>query len=124
MRIFSLVGLAFLTSCGGQSSESATAEAAGQDLIACAVGGATNLTKVCTLEHSSKNGALQWIVRHPDGSFRRFNVNPGNVDIDSKITTADGADPVAVELADRGIPCLYATVNGDKYCLPVTYGGN
>ncbi len=58
--------------------------------IPCALGGATEFKPDCSVEDTTVDGKLFWIVRHPDGGFRRFQM----IDNGTRIATADGADEV------------------------------
>ncbi|MCJ2186041.1 hypothetical protein [Novosphingobium beihaiensis] len=87
--------------------------AAGDEHIACAVGGSAKLADVCAVERSEKNGKLTLIVHHPDGAFRRFDVMTDG----SGLTVADGAEPAQTKLVDGK---LDVTVGPDRYVFPVT----
>ncbi len=56
-------------------------------MIDCAIGPGAEYSKVCTLEWRGEELDSEFIIHHPDGSFRRF-----AFDDDHRITTTDGAD--------------------------------
>lgn len=61
-------------------------------MIPCALGEATEFKPVCSVEDTIVDRQLYWIVRHPDGGFRRFQM----IDNGTRIATADGADEVGM----------------------------
>lgn len=79
--------------------------------IECALGGAAGFADDCTMERVERDGESLLIVRHPDGSFRRFALGiPGR-----GLVTADGADEALVE---RGDGMVEVRVGPDRYRLP------
>ncbi len=83
-----------LAACG-KSASAPAAEGAAQASesakpIPCALADAAEFKPVCTVEDTTVEGKLFWIVRHPDGGFRRFQM----IDNGTRIATADGADEV------------------------------
>lgn len=109
-----LLGALALAACSGEKSGEAgpggsPAAAAEKQLdrIACALSG-QNLEKRCTREVASGPDGPIWIIRHPDGSFRRFVIIDGG----QRIATADGADEVRTE---RGSDYLDVFVAGEQY---------
>lgn len=87
--------------------------AAGDEHIACAVGGAAQLADVCSVERSERDGKLTLVVHHPDGAFRRFDVMTDG----TGLAVADGAEKAQTKLADGK---LDVTVGADRYVFPVT----
>ncbi|MEJ2458954.1 MAG: hypothetical protein P8Y58_12770 [Novosphingobium sp.] len=87
--------------------------AAGDEHIACAVGGSAKLADVCAVERSEKDGRLTLIVHHPDGAFRRFDVKTDG----SGLAVTDGADRAQTKLVDGK---LDVAVGPDRYVFPVT----
>lgn len=78
----------------------------------CALGGAAGFAPDCTMERAERDGQRLLIVRHPDGSFRRFELGvPGQ-----GMITADGADEAEVE---RGEGVVEVRVGPDRYRFPV-----
>lgn len=86
LRISSLASLLLLGACGsGSSVPKQIADAPEADRVDCAIGDGT-LKKDCALERVGETIT----VRHPDGSFRRF-----EVDAKGQFGAADGAEEVA-----------------------------
>ena len=80
--------------------------------VECALGGAAGFVPDCTMERQERGGERLLIVRHPDGSFRRFQIGvPGR-----GLITADGADTALVE---RGDGQVEVSVGPDRYRLTV-----
>ena len=87
--------------------------AAGDEHIACAVGGAAELAEVCSVERAEKDGKLTLVIHHPDGAFRRFDVMTDG----TGLRVSDGAEEAQSKLADGK---LDVTVGADRYLFPVT----
>jgi hypothetical protein len=115
MRISSAGLLLLLAACSQEAAdETATAQAGdSDDLIECAVAGATAFARDCVVEQSEADGASILIVRHPDGGFRRFEVT-----IDGTgLAAADGAQAANVAMREGGIEVAVGT---DRYRFPAT----
>lgn len=82
-------------------------------MIDCAVGGASQFTRSCHVERETVDGALNLVIHHDDGGFRRLTVMTDG----SGVITADGADPARVTLFDGEIE---VAVGQDRYMLPAT----
>lgn len=94
----------------GAQGQAAPEEA--QDLsVACALGGAKTFGRTCTREISRDDLGEIWIIRHPDGGFRRFVLIGGG----TRIATADGDKEVTTERVDGE---LEVRVEGDRYRFP------
>ncbi len=83
----------------------------GSEALTCAVGPGSEFGPDCRVERVAVDGKPQIVVRHPDGSFRRFTVLPG----EAGLAVADGADG-AVQTLDRDV--LTVIVAGDRYRFP------
>ncbi|MDP3905642.1 hypothetical protein [Novosphingobium sp.] len=107
MRGAPLVLAALLAACGQGDQAAAPAGEA----IQCSLGGAKDFTPHCQLERSVIEGAQVFIVRHPDGAFRRMQVSPDG----QNLLAADGADETQSALkGDR-----YEVILGlDRYVIP------
>ncbi|MCT2399353.1 hypothetical protein [Novosphingobium mangrovi (ex Huang et al. 2023)] len=101
----------FLAACS--SSSEPPPVAAGDEHIACAVGGSAELAEVCSVERSEKDGKLTLVVHHPDGAFRRFDVKTDG----TGLVVSDGAEEARMTLVDGK---LDVTVGPDRYVFPVT----
>ncbi|MBA3898055.1 MAG: hypothetical protein H0X36_13180 [Sphingomonadaceae bacterium] len=95
MRISSALLLLALAGCGTK------AEAPRGDMIDCALDGAAEFAKTCTVER----GESGLTVRRPDAGFRRFTVTARGVE-------TDGAE-IAEPQADGSVK-----VGADRYRLP------
>ena len=102
-----LTAALLLANCSGPAPE----ELAGE-VIACGLGGATQLAQQCRLERAVVEGVQTFVVRHPDGSFRRLVVSNDGQNLDA----ADGADASQSALkGDR-----FEVILGDsRYVIPV-----
>lgn len=115
IRIAPIVLLALAACSDNPSSpaairgEAAAAEAA--KTITCALGDSAEFKPVCTVEDTTVEGKLYWIVRHPDGGFRRFQM----IDNGTRIATADGADEV--EMTRVGAEFI-VKAGPDRYRFP------
>ena len=105
LRISSAILLLALAACSGKSAGEA---AANSERIACALADAKTFTSGCEVERISVNGKSSLIIRHPDGSFRRFEVLADG----HSLATTDGADPV--EMTPNGKD-TEITVGDDHY---------
>ena len=83
----------------------------GAQRIGCALAGAENFSQDCLFERTKSDGEELVVVRHPDGGFRRFAIDPQG----AGLTAADGADTANQTLAD-GV--LEVTVANDRYRFP------
>ncbi len=120
MRAAFLSPLILLAACSSEgeaqagSSAAAKAEAAAEpedNSIACALAGAKSFGRTCSREISRDDVGEVWIVRHPDGGFRRFVLIDGG----TRIATADGDKEVATQRVGGE---LEVRVEGDRYRFP------
>jgi hypothetical protein len=115
MRAQALLLLALaLASCsrgegGGEAAKQAAAD--GNDRVPCALDGATDFAPACTREVTKGLDGEVWVVRHPDGGFRRFVL----IDQGTRIATADGAEEVQT---DRRGAELEVRVARNRYLFP------
>ena len=104
-----------LTTCGKAATGAAATEGAvateSAKPIPCALGESDEFKPVCTVEDQTADGQLYWIVRHPDGGFRRFQM----IDNGTRIATADGADEV--EMTRSGTEFI-VKAGPDRYRFP------
>jgi hypothetical protein len=111
-RTSSILALMLLAGCEREPA-SASAPEPGQDAIECAVDGSPAFAPTCTVERVRGEQGLQLVVRHPGGSFRRFDVLSDG----RGLATADGAQAGTVALREGGIE---VTVGSDRYRFPAT----
>ncbi len=112
-----LLPLLLLSACsrGGtgsdQAEQSSTLAEKTERQIPCALAGSKDFTPVCTLDAPHENGKEFWVLHHPDGGFRRFQI----LENGTIIATADGA--FEVNAAHVGSE-LEVTVGDDRYRFP------
>lgn len=104
-----LVLLAALAGCG--DAPPGEGGPAASEPIWCGLDGATELARDCTLERGAANGAPTFVVRHPDGKFRRL------------IASADGRNLLAADGAEQSQSALKADrweviLGNDRYVVP------
>ncbi|AKQ42174.1 hypothetical protein CP97_09310 [Aurantiacibacter atlanticus] len=107
MRALLLVALwPALAACGAGNAASS-----GQ-YFDCALGGAVGFEPVCTSERAEMDGKRLLILRHPDGTFRRFELG-----VEGRgIITADGIEQAQVT---SGSGLVEIRVGPDRYRVPV-----
>ena len=122
MRISSalpLAAAAMLAACSGseqgasQTGSGAAQSAEDDGKIACALAGAKEFTRDCTIERAQQDGKLTLVVRHPDGGFRRFEVLTDG----RGVMVADGAEQAESALVGSE---LEVVVGADAYRFPAT----
>lgn len=120
MRISSSLALiALLAACSGSpdgpETERQVAARAGEDnVIACALSGAKQMERLCSVERSKGTDGLVLTIRHNDGGFRRLLVTTDG----RGVVTADGAEPAVIQsLGENSVEVL---VGDDRYRLPAT----
>jgi len=100
-----------VSGCSSPSGPPSAAE--GAEHIDCALDGSATFEKLCAVERAKQGGVLTLVVRHPDGSFRRFEV----LDDGRGLTVADGAQQ-AVTAYVEGF--AEVSVERDRYRFPAT----
>ena len=98
--------LVILALAGCSSPAPDVAEAAAH--IPCALAGAADFSPVCTVESQIVPGGTILVIRHPDGGFRRFEIEG------DWVRTADGIDPGVVTVLPDATE---VTVGTDRYRL-------
>jgi hypothetical protein len=115
----SLALIALLAACSGSpdgpETEGQVAARAGEDnVIACALSGAKELAKLCSVERAKGPDGLVLTIRHNDGGFRRLLVTTDG----RGVVTADGAEPAVIQsLGENSVEVM---VGDDRYRLPAT----
>ena len=99
------------TAADGASPSAGVNAARQEDRVRCALQGAEAFEAVCTRELAEGTDGEVWVIRHPDGGFRRFVL----IDTGRRIATADGAEEV---IASRQGPDLEVRVARDRYRFP------
>ena len=109
-----LASCLLLAGCSKGGAGAATAEAGSTEAdnhVPCALADARSFVPDCTIEIARRDGAEIWVVRHPDGGFRRFQI----IDNGTRIATADGMQEVE---ASRAGGNLEVRVGADRYLFP------
>jgi hypothetical protein len=124
MRISSAVlGALALAACSQQPSEpaafsnaidNAQAAVTSEERIDCALAGAADFTRDCTIERTESAEGLILTVRHPDNGFHRLLV----VKDGRGVIAADGAETAKVAVLDDGR--IEVAIGSDRYRLPAT----
>jgi hypothetical protein len=81
------------------------------DRVLCTLRDGLDAKPDCTREIAQGPDGEVWVIRHPDGGFRRFVL----IDKGTRIATADGADEVR---AQRMGANLEVRVAGERYLFP------
>ena len=111
-RTSSLILLPLLAACGGGGAK--PPEAAEQ--VWCSLGGSAHFAQECGLERVSEDGRPAFVLRHPDGKFRRL------------VASADGQQLLAADGADQSQSARKSGPEGerwevilgdDRYVVPV-----
>ncbi len=107
--MFTRISSALLLTTALAACDMAKAPEKPTETMACAVGGSPKFDGVCRVERNVVPGGSTVTVFHPDGSFRRFEVE-GEL-----VRTADGAD-AAVSVVQSQF--TEVTVGSDHYRFP------
>ena len=102
--------LLLLAACSGDAPVQAQAEQ-GAQRIECAIGPGAEFGPDCLVERAETDGAAVLTLRHPDGSFRRFEQLADG----AGLAVYDGADTAEQDLVDG---TLEVRVAGDRYRFP------
>ncbi len=96
-----------------EATETQPQAAEGATRIDCALGEGSEFGPDCLVEKVAGEQASEFVVRHPDGAFRRFRIAADR----SGMTAVDGADEAVNERAGDP-PVLQVTVGADRYRFP------
>lgn len=99
--------LPLLTACGGAPAPRA------ETRIECAVDGAADFVRVCTIERTSGPDVL-FTIRAPSGSFRRLAATSDG----RGVMAADGAEAANVRIVGKDL--IEVSIGDDRYRLPAT----
>lgn len=97
-----------------ERAAAATAEDDGR--ILCAVDGAAEFQRSCTVDRGETGAGLVLTVRHPDGAFHRLLVTKDG----RGVVAADGAERAKVSIV--GGKSIEVVLADDRYRLPATVG--
>ena len=108
--LLTVVGAFALTACSsGNNQRDPNAE-----LVDCALDGAADLSKDCTVERSGANDGMVLTVGREDKGYRRLLVTKDG----TGVRTADGAESASIAVAENDM--VDVTVGKDRYRLPAT----
>ena len=83
------------------------------DLVECALAGAADFRRVCTIEEIRKEDGVRLVLRGPDGGFHRLL----RTDDGRGVVSADGAEQAEVSMLPPGR--IEVRMGRDRYRLPV-----
>ena len=96
--------------CAGEAQPQA---ADGATRIECALGEGSDFGPDCLVEKVAGEEGPEFVVRHPDGGFRRLRIAPGR----GGMIAVDGADEAINERVGERRE-LRVTVGADRYRFP------
>jgi hypothetical protein len=111
MRKIALSLVFALAGCGGQDGQPQAMEGALR--IDCALGEGSNFGPDCLVERVSGEQGREFVIRHPDGKFRRLRIAENR----AGMVAIDGADEALNEHVGQP-PVLQVTVGADRYRIP------
>lgn len=97
--------LPLLSACGDPPAKA-------DDRIECAVDGAAEFARICTIERLSDRSGLVLTIRSPSGSFRRLAATSDG----RGVMAADGAEEAAVRVIGEDL--IEVSIGSDRYRLP------
>ncbi|MEW4447845.1 hypothetical protein [Qipengyuania sp. JC766] len=107
-----------LAACGSEPGEEVSeAELAARQHVECALGEGSAFAPDCWIDGDASAPGGEFIVRHPDGAFRRLMTAEDG----SGIRAIDGADEATSRLSDDG-GTLLVTIGADRYRFPARAG--
>lgn len=107
----SVIAVLALAACSKNEAAPPPKVAEGPEHVECALGPGTTFAKNCAIERSREGETYRMILRHPDGGFRRLEVDANNT-----IVSADGADAAQIVLNGT---VAEVTVGEDRYRIPL-----
>jgi hypothetical protein len=108
LTAFALVAALSLAACS-RGEDTAPTVAEGGEHVACALGDGAQFAETCAVERATQDGKPVLVIRHPDGAFRRFTVEPAG------LALADGAEQAKIT---RSGSLLEVAVGADRYRIP------
>lgn len=111
MRVAVVLGVLLVAACGKGETQPQAAD--GATAIDCALGAGSQFGRDCLVERVAGEQGPEFVVRHPDGKFRRLRI----ADNRAGMVAIDGADEAVNELV--GEPAmLQVAIGGDRYRFP------
>ncbi len=117
LRTFSwLLPVALLAGCSDRAgSDSATV--AGEGRIDCALGGAEQFDRACTLDRMNSADGVVLVVGREGAGFRRLLITTDG----RGVIAADGVDAANVSIVSDGF--IEVAIGGDRFRLPADTDG-
>ena len=113
LRIFSAVSLAaLLAGCGGDA-----VTAADEGRIDCALGGAEQFDRICTLDRMTSANGMVLVVGREGAGYRRLLVTTDG----RGVVAADGVDAASVSIIGDGV--IEVAIGDDRFRLPADTDG-
>jgi hypothetical protein len=110
-RVFPFLALLALVACNRGEAQPQAAEGARR--IDCAQGEGSAFGPDCLVEKVAGEQGAEYVVRHPNGAFRRFRIAQDR----TGMVAIDGADE-AVSTLGGNPPMMEVTVGQDRYRFP------
>lgn len=111
MRRIAVLCAVMLVACGQGEAQPQAADGALR--IECAQGEGSVFGADCLVERVAGEEGSEYVVRHPNGSFRRFRIAQDR----KSMIAIDGADDAISSLAGDP-PLMEVTVGPDRYRFP------
>ena len=111
MRQLAAFALLVLVACN--RGEAQPQAASGAQRIECAQGEGSDFGPDCLVESVAGEEGTEFVVRHPDGAFRRFRIAQDR----RSMIAIDGADG-AINSLQGDPPVMEVTVGPDRYRFP------
>ena len=112
MRFAAIVFCVLALSACGKGEEQPQA-GAGATRIDCALGEGSEFGPDCLVEKVAGEQGSEYVVRHPDGGFRRLRIAEDR----AGMVAVDGAEEAVNELIGSP-PVLQVTIGADRYRFP------
>jgi hypothetical protein len=111
MRGAPAAALIALAACSNGDAQPQAADGATE--VECALAGRQTFARDCLVERIEGEEGSEFVVRHPDGGFRRLKIAPDR----SGMIAIDGADDAVNSLAGEP-PMLEVRIGTDRYRFP------
>ena len=111
MRLFAVVAVLVLVACNRGEAQPQASEGARR--IECAQGEGSQFGPDCLVERVTGEQGPEFVVRHPNGAFRRFRIAQDR----TSMIAIDGADE-AINTDSGDPPVHEVTVGPDRYRFP------
>lgn len=100
-----------------KAESQATRDAAEDGRIDCALEGAKNFDRTCTVEEVNGPEGIVLIIGRANTGYRRLQITGDG----RGVVSADGSEPATVTVIDDGV--IEVVIGADRYRLPANTGG-